>query len=104
MNTMRATTLRRNLTIGAALAAALFASQASAATMEEVVARGTNSVAAAQRAHFEAEMASYVRAVDHGTQGFRARKPRTVRSPEAPARSEDRIESGLASYVSNGNC
>ena len=63
MNTMRATTLRRNLTIGAALAAALFASQTPAATMEEVVARGTNSVAAAQRAHFEAEMASYVRAV-----------------------------------------
>ena len=69
MNTMRASTLRR-LTTGAVLAAALLAGQAQAAIMEEVVAHGTMRVAAAQQAHFEAEMASYVRTVQLELRAF----------------------------------
>jgi len=69
MNTMRASTLRR-LTTGAALAAALLAGQTQAAMMEEVVAHGTTHIAAAQQAHFDAEMAAYVRTVQLELKAF----------------------------------
>lgn len=65
MSIQRANTLRRSLITGAALAAALGAARAPAATMEEVVAHGSVAVAVAQRARFEAEMAAYVRDVKH---------------------------------------
>lgn len=63
MSTMRATTLRRSLTTGAALAAALLAGQTPAAMMEEVITRGTTTIVASQQARFEAEMAAYMRSV-----------------------------------------
>ena len=69
MNTMRASMLRR-LATGAALGAALLVGQTQAAIMEEVVAHGTMHVAAAQQAHFEAEMASYVRTVQLELRAF----------------------------------
>jgi hypothetical protein len=63
MSTMRASTLRRSLITGAALAAASFAGQTPASTMEEVIAHGTTAVVAAQQAQFEADMAAYVHSV-----------------------------------------
>ena len=64
MSNTRANALRHSLTAGVVLATVLFAGRAPAATMEEVTAHGTTTIAAAQQAHLEAEMASYVRKVE----------------------------------------
>jgi len=64
MSNTRANALRRSLTAGVVLATISYAGLASAATMEEVTAHGTTTIAAAQQAHLNAEMASYVRKVE----------------------------------------
>lgn len=64
MSTNRARTLRHRLATGAALATTLVAINAPALAMEEVIARGTTAKIAGQKAEFEAEMASYARAVE----------------------------------------
>jgi hypothetical protein len=64
MSTRRAITLTRNLTAATFFAAAIFAGQASASTMEEIIVHGKIVSAETQRQHFEAEMAAYLSSVD----------------------------------------